>query len=86
MSHDAIFLSNRRTPKIVSHGKKYDPKPSEGKATKRRALTADEEKKIRGGQWLRVNENGDTPSDKTYMDKKSKVRPQLNKKTKHKKK
>lgn len=78
MAHDAIFLSNRRTPKIVKRGEKYEPKPSEGKIESRRHLTKEEEAKIAKGQWLRVNKNGDTPGDKDYKKKKSKVRPQLN--------
>ena len=76
--HDVLFLENRRTPKVVPKGKRYQPKPSEGRITKRRAATADEEKVIARGDWLRVNEKGKKPGDPGYMDKKSKVRPQHN--------
>lgn len=76
--HDAIFLAGRRTPKIVKRGEKYDPKPSEGKIESRRHLTDEEEKVIARGDWLRVNERGETPGDPGYLSKKSKVRPQLN--------
>jgi hypothetical protein len=75
--HDAIFLTNRRTPKIVKRGERYTPKPSEGKIVKRRRLTADEEKVIARGDWLRVNQRGEKPGDSGYMKKRSKVRPQL---------
>lgn len=76
--HDVIFLENRRTPKVVSKGARYQPKPSEGRITKRRAATADEEKVIARGDWVRVNERGEKPGDPGYMRKKSKVRPQNN--------
>ncbi len=77
--HDLIFLENRRTPKVVPEGKKYEPKPSEGKVKKRRKATADEEKTIRNGEWVRVNEHGKTPKDSDYKSsKKSKIRPQNN--------
>jgi 2'-5' RNA ligase len=76
--HDLIFLENRRTPKVVSRGAKYDPKPSEGRIVRRRKANADEERTIARGDWVRVNEKGDKPSDPGYMRKKSKVRPQLN--------
>lgn len=75
---DILFLENRRTPKIVKRGERYQPKPSEGRITKRRHATEDEEKVIRRGGWLRVNERGEKPGDSGYMKKKSKVRPQLN--------
>lgn len=76
--HDLIFLTNRRTPKVVPKGEKYEPTEAEGKIESRRAATEEEEKTIANGDWLRVNSNGDTPGDSNYMNKKSKVRPQLN--------
>lgn len=76
--HDLIFLENRRTPKVVPEGQKYEPKESEGKIAKRRAATEEEERVIRRGDWVRVNEKGEKPGDSGYMKKKSKVRPQNN--------
>lgn len=76
--HDLLFLENRRTPKVVSKGAKYEPKPSEGKIVRRREATADEERTIANGGWVRVNEKGKKPGQSGYMDKKSKVRPQHN--------
>jgi hypothetical protein len=76
--HELLFLENRRTPKVVSKGARYKPKPSEGRITRRRPATAEEEKTIARGDWVRVNERGDKPGDKRYMDKKSKVRPHQN--------
>ena len=78
MAHDLIWVENRRTPKVVSKGAKYEPKPSEGRITKRRAANADEERTIRNGGWVRVNDKGDKPGKPGYMKKKSKVRPQHN--------
>lgn len=75
-AHDVIFLENRRTPKIVPKGEKYEPSEAEGKIKKRRAATEEEEKTISRGDWVRVNEQGDKPSDPGYKRKKSKVRPQ----------
>lgn len=77
MAHDLIFLSNRRTPKVVKKGAKYKPKPSEGRIVRRRAANESEEKTIRNGGWVRVNQRGEKPGDSGYMKKKSKVRPQL---------
>ena len=85
--HDLIFYANRRTPEGVSkgaEGKKGGEGTKAGKVTKRRAATASEEKTIASGGWLRVNESGKKPSDKSYMNKKSGVRPQLNRKSRKK--
>jgi len=76
MAHDIIFVENRRTPVVRPKGKPYEAKPSEGKITKRRPATAEEEKVIARGDWVRVNEKGDKPGDSGYKSKKSKVRPQ----------
>lgn len=76
--HDVLFLENRRTPKVVPRGKKYTPKPSEGRIVKRRKATADEEKTIAKGDWLRVAKDGKKPSDPGYKrDNPSKIRPNL---------
>lgn len=64
--HDLVFYSNRSTPKVVSKGEKPEPKQGWGKQTKRRAATADEEKTIASGRWLRVDEQGDKPSSSSY--------------------
>ncbi len=78
-AHDVIFLENRRTPKIVPKGKKYDAKPSEGKIERRRPANAEEEKTIRSGGWVRVNVHGKKPGDSDYKSgKRSKIRPQNN--------
>lgn len=78
-AHDLIFLENRRTPKVVSRGAKYKPKPSEGKIVKRRKANAEEEKTIAKGDWVRVAKDGSRPGDAGYKSKnKSKIRPHLN--------
>jgi len=76
--HDLLFLENRRTPKVVPRGQRYTPKPSEGRITKRRHATKDEERVIARDDWLRVNQDGKKPGQPGYMDRRSKVRPQLN--------
>ena len=76
--HDVLFLENRRTPKVVPRGKRYEPKPSEGRIVKRRRATAEEEKIIARGDWLRVNQDGKKPGQPGYMERRSKVRPQHN--------
>lgn len=77
--HDLLFLENRRTPKIVPKGDKYEPTEAEGKITKRRAATEEEEETISKGDWVRVNEDGKKPGDDGYKeDRPSKVRPQNN--------
>lgn len=76
--HDLIFYANRNTPQVVPKGAAAKPKPSYGKQTSRRAATAEEEKKMRGGKWLRVDKKGRTPSDDNYGTG-SKIRPQFNK-------
>jgi len=80
--HDLIFYENRRTPEVVAtgaKGKKGGPGTAAGKVVKRRAATKDEERIIAGGNWVRVNFKGSTPSDKNYKsESKSKIRPQNN--------
>lgn len=78
--HDLVFYSNRSTPKVVSKGEKPTPKQGWGKQTKRRAATAEEEKTIASGKWLRVDQQGDKPSSASY--KASSYRPQLGAKRK----
>lgn len=82
MAHDLIFYEGRNTPEVVSkgaQGKKGGSGTKAGKVTKRRAATAEEEKKISSGQWLRVDKKGRTPSSKGGYGTGSKVRPQMNK-------
>lgn len=73
--HDLIFYSNRSTPQVVPRGSEGKKKKGYGKVTKRRSATADEEKVISSGKWLRVDEKGNKPSSDNY--KKTKYRPQL---------
>ena len=75
--HRLIWLENRNTPKVVTAGTKYTPKPSEGKVVKSRAANASEEKTIASGGWVRVDKNGKKPSSKGYGAGGSKVRPQF---------
>jgi len=81
-SHDLIWYEGRRTPEVVAKGakgKKGGAGTKAGKVVKRRAATADEEKDIRAGRWVRVEPGGKTPKDKGYKEaKKSKIRPQNN--------
>lgn len=77
-SHDLLFLEGRRTPKVVPTGKKYTPTGTEGRITKRRKATAEEERTIARGDWVRVNQDGKKPGQPGYMDRRSKVRPNLN--------
>lgn len=76
--HDLVFYANRSTPKVVSKGEKPTPKSGWGNQTKRRAATADEEKVIASGKWLRVDEQGDKPSSSSY--KPSRYRKKLGEK------
>lgn len=75
--HDAVFLSGRRTPKIVKRGERYRPSEAEGRIVKRRPCTQEEERTIRNGGWVRVNVDGKRPGDPGYKDRKSKIRPNL---------
>jgi len=74
--HRLIWLSGRNTPKVVAAGKKYTPKPSEGKVVKSRKANAEEEATIRKGKWVRVDKNGKKAGQKGYGTG-SKVRPQF---------
>jgi hypothetical protein len=79
--HDVIFYEGRRTPEVVAKGakgKKGGAGTKAGKVVKRRAATAEEEKAIARGDWLRVNRDGKKPGDGGYMKRKSKIRPQNN--------
>lgn len=80
--HDLIWYENRRTPEVVPRGgagKKGGPNTAAGRVIKRRAATADEEKQIAKGGWLRLTPSGKKPSDPNYKsDKKSKIRPKFN--------
>ena len=83
-AHRLVWLSNRNTPKVVAVGKRYKPKPSEGKIVKSRRATASEEKTIRKGGWVRVDKKGRKPSSKSYGTG-SKIRPQFKYRKKKKK-
>jgi len=74
--HRLIWLSGRNTPKVVTAGTKYTPKPSEGKVVKSRAANADEERTIAKGKWVRVDKNGKKAGQSGYGTG-SKVRPQF---------
>jgi hypothetical protein len=89
MPHDLIFYEGRNTPEVVqkgAKGKKGGSGTKAGKVTSRRAATADEEKKIASGGWLRVDKKGRTPGSKSGYGTSSKVRPQFNKNYSGKKK
>lgn len=80
MAHDLVFFEGRNTPEVVSKGakpKKGGAGTKAGKVTSRRAATAEEEKKISSGQWLRVDKKGRTPGSKKGYGTGSKVRPQF---------
>ncbi len=84
-AHRLVWLSNRNTPKVVSVGKRYKPKPSEGKIVKSRRATASEEKTIRKGGWVRVDKKGRKPGGKKGYGTGSKIRPQFKYRKKKKK-
>lgn len=77
-AHDLIFYENRSTPQVVSRGASGKPKKGYGRQTRRRAATAEEERQIRAGQWVRVDQGGNKPSSGKY--KRTRYRPQLLKK------
>lgn len=56
--HDLIFFEKRSTPKVVSAGASFTAPESYGRQTRRRAATAEEEKVIARGDWLRVDQSG----------------------------
>lgn len=76
--HRLIWLSNRNTPKVVTAGtgKRYKPKPSEGRVVKSRMANKSEERTIARGGWVRVNRAGKKPGQKGYRGG-SKIRPHL---------
>ena len=82
MAHDLIFYKNRRTPEVVpagGSGKKGGAGTAAGPVVRRRPASAEEEKVIARGDWVRVNRYGNTPKDDTYKTGvKSKIRPQNN--------
>ena len=82
--HRLVWLSNRNTPKVVSKGKRYKPKPSEGKIVKSRAANASEERTIAKGGWVRVDKKGRKPGSKKGYGTGSKIRPQFKYKKKKK--
>ena len=84
MAHDLVWLSNRNTPKVVSKGARYKPKPSEGRIVRRRAANASEEKTIARGGWVRVDRKNRRPGSKKGYGTGSKVRPQFKYKKKKK--
>lgn len=74
--HDLIFYKNRSTPKVVSRGAKAPAVPdSYGPVVSRRKATAEEEKTIARGDWVRVDSSGKQSGESGYD--KSKVRPNL---------
>lgn len=74
--HRLIWLQNRNTPKVMAVGKRYKPKPSEGKIVKSRRANAAEERTIAKGRWVRVDKKGRKASSKSYGTG-SKIRPQF---------
>lgn len=84
MAHKLVWLSNRNTPKVVSVGKKYKPKPSEGRIVRSRRANASEEKTISKGKWVRVDRKDRKPGSKKGYGTGSKVRPQFKYKKKKK--
>lgn len=81
-AHDLIWYENRRTPEVVARGakgKRGGAGTAAGKVVKRRAATAEEEKTIRNGGWVRKAKDGSKPGDSGYKsENKSKIRPQNN--------
>lgn len=77
--HDLIFFEKRSTPMVVSRGAKPETNsnytPSYGKQTIRRAASAEEEKTISSGAWLRVDSKGKKGGSEGY--KKTTYRPGL---------
>ena len=74
--HKLVWLANRNTPKVLPVGQSYTPKPSEGKIVRTRRATADEERQIAAGKWIRVDRHDRTPGSKSYGTG-SKIRPQF---------
>lgn len=64
--HDLVFFRRRSTPQVVDRGDPARPKKGYGRQSSRRHATADEEKVIDSGRWLRVDEAGTRPSSSTY--------------------
>ena len=73
--HEMIWYEKRSTPEVIPVGDKPKAKPSYGPITKRRKATADEEKEIATGKWIRIDQHGNRPSSPNY--KKTAYRPQL---------
>ena len=76
---DLIFYKNRNTPRVVPSGAAGKHKASEGPVVSRRPATAQEQRTISRGDWLRVDKKGRTPGSKGGYGTGSKVRPQFNK-------
>ena len=76
MAHTLVWVSNRNTPKVVSTGRRYKPKPSEGRVVRTRKATASEEKTIAKNKWVRVDRKDRRPGNKNYGTG-SKIRPQF---------
>ena len=76
--HRLIWTSNRNTPKVVKAGtgKRYKPKPSEGRIVKSRPANKAEERTIAKGGWVSVDKNGKRSGQKGYGTG-SKIRPQF---------
>jgi len=71
----AKFYSKRSTPWIQPVGSTKKPKPSWGKFVSSRRLSAEESKKARRGDWIRVDQKGNKPTSSSY--KASSYRPKL---------
>jgi hypothetical protein len=63
---DLIFYANRSTPQVVPTGAPGKPKANYGRQTHRRAATSEEEKRMKDGKWLRVDEKGRKPGHADY--------------------
>jgi hypothetical protein len=61
------FYANRSTPQVTPAGQ--TPKPAKanyGRKVSSRMSTDDEERKMKGGKWLRVDSKGKRPGDASY--------------------
>jgi hypothetical protein len=63
---DLIFYANRSTPQVVPNGHPAKPKANYGRQTHRRRATSEEEKRMKDGKWLRVDEQGRKPGQTGY--------------------
>jgi hypothetical protein len=82
--YQLVFYSSRSTPQVIrkDRGEDVRPKKGYGKVTSRRTASPEEVKTIESGKWLRVDEQGRTPKDKSY--KITEYRKQLGEKRRQK--